>query len=364
MPPDERLNFGASKPPTALVALSLLVSVLAALFSLRSYSIATPPRFDSGWIVSWIVAGGSSAFALAVSKRAGIGGRIILGFAAILSLVAFGVPTMCYFENFMDMPPLAVFPFALLHAVIGWKSNQKIIGLLPLALGTAMFFGARQSGVPLVRQQQGDLVLESFSADSDGNTFHLSSASGKTIRAAYDWRAARIDQPSIGPLLPHLRGRLFLPFRQDADAGYVELNLIMRIPSWARSWSGNLIIPMFPEKPDLSVIATPKGVRRVLVEGHHLSAAASDFRWIKTAMQPSTYRFRLTCSNRRKDLSFRALDEVGLVYDLEVERRSDLPAGTYDLEIADTEGREIRVDVFTEKSRELVFPLDHIRRPA
>lgn len=182
MPPDERLNLGASKPPTALVALSLLVSVLAALFSLRSYSIATPPRFDSGWIVSWIVAGGSSAFALAVSKRAGIGGRIILGFAAILSLVAFGVPTMCYFENFMDMPPLAVFPFALLHAVIGWKSNQKIIGLLPLALGTAMFFGARQPGVPLVRQQQGDLVLESFSADSDGNTFHLSSASGKTIR--------------------------------------------------------------------------------------------------------------------------------------------------------------------------------------
>lgn len=121
---------------------------------------------------------------------------------------------------------------------------------------------------------------------------------------------------------------------------------------------------MFPKKPDLSVIATPKGVRRVLVEGDHLSAAASDFRWIKTAMQPSTYRFRLTCSNRRKDLSFRALDEVGQVYDLEVERGSDLPAGTYDLEIADTEGREIRVDVFTEKSRELVFPLDHIRRPA
>lgn len=269
MRPDESSNL-ESKPSGALVTLGLLVSVLVWMFSLRAYYVAYPPRFDQGWILSWIAAGSTSAFILAVSGRAEIGGRIILGFAAILSMLAFAVPTLCYFENYMDMPALAVLSYAFLHAVIGWRSKQKIIGLLPLALGAVMFFGARQSSVPLARRQQGDLLLESFTAESDGNVFHFGSASGKPIRASYDWASARIERVSIGPLLPKLRANLiYMPEIKGNELEGADLFLWMRMPTWARSWSGRLVVPKYPDEPAASVIVTPNGLRRVLRKERH-----------------------------------------------------------------------------------------------
>lgn len=56
------------------------------------------------------------------------------------------------------------------------------------------------------------------------------------------------------------------------------------------------------------------------------------------------------------------MDREGKIYRLTT--LSELPAGTTNLEITDTEGKEIRVDIFTGKSEELIFPLDNVRRPA